>query len=224
MVETCSLTVIDPLERHARHVGAQDLLRQRIAMRDHRKVVLNVQQRQPVWLHPIHDILKIDDSYAIIQRFGEICRMPVVVGVLKETAESETRVALVPEIAGKLKSLGARVLVERGAGALSYFADEAYADAELGDADAILARRRRAFVRSAARHRRGERPEGAAPSWSDSCSPTRATTWCAPCKSAASPALRWSWCRASRARNRWMRCPPRRRSPATRRRSSPPIP
>jgi NAD(P) transhydrogenase subunit alpha len=64
--------------------------------------------------------------------------MPVVVGVLKETAESETRVALVPEIAGKLKSLGARVLVERGAGALSYFADEAYADAELGDAAAIL--------------------------------------------------------------------------------------
>ena len=41
--------------------------------------------------------------------------MPVVVGVLKETA-NETRVALAPEIAGKLKALGARVLVERGAG------------------------------------------------------------------------------------------------------------
>ena len=42
--------------------------------------------------------------------------MPVVVGVLKETAANETRVALIPEIAGKLKALGARVLVERGAG------------------------------------------------------------------------------------------------------------
>ena len=37
--------------------------------------------------------------------------MSVVVGVLKETAAKETRVALVPEIAAKLKSLGARVLL-----------------------------------------------------------------------------------------------------------------
>ena len=43
--------------------------------------------------------------------------MSVVVGVLKETAAKETRVALVPEIATKLKSLGVRVLIERGAGA-----------------------------------------------------------------------------------------------------------
>jgi NAD(P) transhydrogenase subunit alpha len=64
--------------------------------------------------------------------------MPVVVGVLKETAANETRVAVVPEIAGKLKALGARVLVERGAGLAAHFADAAYADAELCDAAAIL--------------------------------------------------------------------------------------
>ena len=51
--------------------------------------------------------------------------MPVVVGVLKETAANETRVALTPEIAGKLKGLGARVLVERGAGTAAHFTDKA---------------------------------------------------------------------------------------------------
>jgi H+-translocating NAD(P) transhydrogenase subunit alpha len=65
--------------------------------------------------------------------------MAVVVGVLKETAANETRVALVPEIAGKLKALGARVLVERGAGTAANFTDAAYADAELSDASTILA-------------------------------------------------------------------------------------
>lgn len=65
--------------------------------------------------------------------------MPVVVGVLKEAAGSESRVALVPEIAGKLKALGARVLVERGAGSAANFPDAAYGDVELGDAAGILA-------------------------------------------------------------------------------------
>ena len=41
--------------------------------------------------------------------------MSVVVGVLAETAQ-ETRVAVVPEIASKLKAAGVRVLIERGAG------------------------------------------------------------------------------------------------------------
>src|SRR6202789_787548 len=65
--------------------------------------------------------------------------MPVVVGVLKEGAANETRVALTPEIAAKLKGLGARVLVERGAGTAAHFTDNAYADAELTDAASILA-------------------------------------------------------------------------------------
>ena len=42
--------------------------------------------------------------------------MGVVVGVLKETAANETRVALIPEVAAKLKGLGATVCIERGAG------------------------------------------------------------------------------------------------------------
>ena len=41
--------------------------------------------------------------------------MAVVVGVLTETAAKETRVAVVPEIAAKLKAAGVRVLIERGA-------------------------------------------------------------------------------------------------------------
>ena len=65
--------------------------------------------------------------------------MPVTVGVLRETAAHESRVALVPEIAGKLKALGARVLMERGAGSAASFPDAAYVAAELGDAAAILA-------------------------------------------------------------------------------------
>jgi H+-translocating NAD(P) transhydrogenase subunit alpha len=64
--------------------------------------------------------------------------MPVVVGVLKETAANETRVALTPEIATKLKGLGARVLLERGAGVPAHFADAAYRDAELSDASTIV--------------------------------------------------------------------------------------
>src|SRR5208282_2432563 len=65
--------------------------------------------------------------------------MSVVVGVLKETAANEKRVAIVPEIAGKLKALGARVLVERDAGSGAHFSDAAYADAEFESAATILA-------------------------------------------------------------------------------------
>ena len=65
--------------------------------------------------------------------------MAVVVGVLKETQPTETRVALVPEIAAKLKAAGVRVLIERGAGTQAHFPDALYADAELSDAAAILA-------------------------------------------------------------------------------------
>jgi len=64
--------------------------------------------------------------------------MPVVVGVLSETAARETRVALVPEIAAKLKAIGVRVLVERGAGAAAHFPDALYADVEFSDAATIL--------------------------------------------------------------------------------------
>jgi NAD(P) transhydrogenase subunit alpha len=66
--------------------------------------------------------------------------MPVVVGVLKETAANENRVAIVPEIATKLRALGAVVLVENGAGSAAQFTDSQYTGIEFADSAAILAR------------------------------------------------------------------------------------
>jgi H+-translocating NAD(P) transhydrogenase subunit alpha len=51
------------------------------------------------------------------------------VGVAKETAPGERRVALVPEALGKLQAAGLEILVETGAGAGSAFPDSAFADA-----------------------------------------------------------------------------------------------
>jgi proton-translocating NAD(P)+ transhydrogenase subunit alpha len=51
------------------------------------------------------------------------------VGVPRETAPGERRVALVPEVAGRLAARGFAVLVEGGAGAAAGFGDEAYAEA-----------------------------------------------------------------------------------------------
>ena len=64
--------------------------------------------------------------------------MPVVVGVLTETQPNETRVAVVPEIATKLRAAGVRLVIERGAGTAAHFPDALYADTEFGDAAAIL--------------------------------------------------------------------------------------
>jgi len=51
------------------------------------------------------------------------------VGVAKETAAGERRVALVPEALGKLTAAGLEVLVEAGAGAGAMIPDQAFADA-----------------------------------------------------------------------------------------------
>jgi len=51
------------------------------------------------------------------------------VAVLKETAPGERRVALVPEMIGRLKGAGLDVLVEAGAGESAWFDDAAYAEA-----------------------------------------------------------------------------------------------
>ena len=51
------------------------------------------------------------------------------VGVAKETAPGERRVALVPEALGKLTQAGLEILVESGAGAGALIPDEAYAEA-----------------------------------------------------------------------------------------------
>jgi NAD(P) transhydrogenase subunit alpha len=51
------------------------------------------------------------------------------VGVAKETAPGERRVALVPEALGKLQAAGLEILVEQGAGIGSAIPDSAYAEA-----------------------------------------------------------------------------------------------
>jgi NAD(P) transhydrogenase subunit alpha len=51
------------------------------------------------------------------------------VGVAKETAPGERRVALVPEVIGKLTAAGLDVLVERDAGAAAAIQDEAFEEA-----------------------------------------------------------------------------------------------
>jgi NAD(P) transhydrogenase subunit alpha len=66
------------------------------------------------------------------------------VGVVKETAPGERRVALVPETVPRLTAAGYEVLVEAGAGAGAWFPDSAYADAgaevvtDLAEADVVL--------------------------------------------------------------------------------------
>ena len=64
------------------------------------------------------------------------------IGVLRESAHGESRVAVVPDVVPRLTALGAAVLIESGAGAAAHFADDAYtaAGAEVCDADAVHAR------------------------------------------------------------------------------------
>ena len=65
-------------------------------------------------------------------------------GVPKETAPGERRVALVPEAVGRLVGAGFEVVVERGAGEAAAFPDEAFAEAgatlvgNAFDADAVV--------------------------------------------------------------------------------------
>ena len=69
------------------------------------------------------------------------------VGIVRETASGERRVALVPETVGKLAAAGVEVVVEAAAGAAASFPDAAYVDAgaTIGspwDADVVVAVRR----------------------------------------------------------------------------------
>ena len=57
--------------------------------------------------------------------------MPVHVAVPKEQLPEEQRVALVPEIAGRLAKLGVTVLIEKNMGKRAYFADTAYQQVQL---------------------------------------------------------------------------------------------
>jgi NAD(P) transhydrogenase subunit alpha len=69
--------------------------------------------------------------------------MPQVIGVPRETAAGERRVATVPEVVEKLLKLGFKVAVESGAGEAANFSDDAYraAGAEIvADAGSLWAR------------------------------------------------------------------------------------
>jgi NAD(P) transhydrogenase subunit alpha len=66
--------------------------------------------------------------------------MPLTVGVLKETLQGETRVALTPEIAQKLQKLGVTIVMEKGAGDEVGILDGDYEAVDFTDADTVLAK------------------------------------------------------------------------------------
>jgi NAD(P) transhydrogenase subunit alpha len=69
--------------------------------------------------------------------------MPLVIGVLRETAAGEKRVAIVPEAVKKFKSLGAELCIERNAGAGALFRDENFEAASIAaDPAEVFARSR----------------------------------------------------------------------------------
>lgn len=59
--------------------------------------------------------------------------MPIVVAVPKEQTPGERRVALVPEVAGRLAKLGATVVIEKEMGNSAYFLDAAYPQVQVVD-------------------------------------------------------------------------------------------
>jgi H+-translocating NAD(P) transhydrogenase subunit alpha len=66
--------------------------------------------------------------------------MPLCIGVLKETAANEARVALTPDVAAKFLELGATLAFERGAGAASHLGDDSYRGVTVhNDAATVLA-------------------------------------------------------------------------------------
>ena len=66
--------------------------------------------------------------------------MPLTVGVLKETLQGETRVALTPEIVQKLQKLGITITMEKGAGEAVGILDGDYEGVDFADADTVLAK------------------------------------------------------------------------------------
>ena len=96
--------------------------------------------------------------------------MPMKVGVARETAQGERRVALVPEALGKLTAAGLEVLVEAGAGAGAMIPDQAYTDAgatvvSTGDLYAgsdVVLRVQKPSAEEAARLRSGQTRRGPA--------------------------------------------------------------
>ncbi|MDY0072675.1 MAG: NAD(P) transhydrogenase subunit alpha [Thauera sp.] len=59
--------------------------------------------------------------------------MPLTIGVLAETAAGERRLSIVPEVAKRYQGLGARVVLQKGAGVPAHFPDSAFADVSFVD-------------------------------------------------------------------------------------------
>ena len=62
---------------------------------------------------------------------AETQKATVVFGVLNETSQDETRVALTPDIVTRLKKAGVSCLVQSGAGIAAQYTDDDYAKAGL---------------------------------------------------------------------------------------------
>ena len=133
------------------------------------------------------------------------------IGVPRESADGERRVALVPESVGRLVQGGFEVEVEPGAGTPASFTDEAYAEAgaTVGDGawdpDAIV-KVQKPSADEAARLRDGQ----VLIAFLQPLTDRRGSSGSA---SAASSPSRWSRSRGSRARSRWTRSRRRRRCP-----------
>ena len=65
----------------------------------------------------------------LLAAIGYVPALQMRIGVPKETAAGEHRVALVPEVVSKLKAKGLDVVVQSGAGADALLPDAAYVQA-----------------------------------------------------------------------------------------------
>ena len=64
--------------------------------------------------------------------------MPLIIGVLAETAEGERRFSVVPDVVKKYQGLGATVVLQKGAGVPAHFADDAFAEVTFADTAAEI--------------------------------------------------------------------------------------
>ena len=62
--------------------------------------------------------------------------MPLTLGVLAEMLPGERRLSVVPDVVKRYLGLGARVLMQKGAGAPAHFRDEDFAEVTLVDSAA----------------------------------------------------------------------------------------
>lgn len=67
--------------------------------------------------------------------------MPLTIGVLRETAPGERRVAVVPKVLARMQAAGLRVVMEQGAGRAASFADSDYENAEIEPSPGAVAGR-----------------------------------------------------------------------------------